>query len=489
MMKKLLGLTALFALTALPLIANTPATVPGDLLSPAPEIIKDTHQRITDVISATGEATHYEYFEDDERSLMKAITFPDGRREEFSRTAALFAHGVMLPFTQGLPLPDHDLCVTQNRVGFQGYFYSCSTKTYMTPAGRPYDPETGRFQTQDSYQGDVNNPPSLHRYNYGYQNPTRYSDPSGHCPAGCDPMSGAPPDVVEQVNAAQRELAAHAIQATGQLAVKIVDTAQAEAEKRYQRGQAVVIDEAADLLRNVEGKNPGPVRVGVEWVTGWGPTDRQFGPGDYMTTELQRTSALESAREQVRHQIELAKNGFVGPPAPIDAARRLREEPRLPFIEGFAKDLAGTNMTRAFLGSHYAEGVITNIDLTNNEATLEYHAENRSTGTSALRFPPDLGYQEDRPSVQRLVGTLGIAAVNAPVDFVSNLAHGQGVGASYNAAATNFKNFVAPVNPRGDWLPHTVLSDDPFGVRGVYFGGRAPMGTVTQTFDWKETVK
>ena len=43
-----------------------------------------------------------------------------------------------------------------------------------------YDPATGRFQTKDSWQGDYNRPLSLNRWNYGYGNPVKYIDPTGH---------------------------------------------------------------------------------------------------------------------------------------------------------------------------------------------------------------------------------------------------------------------------------------------------------------------
>ena len=45
---------------------------------------------------------------------------------------------------------------------------------------RFYDPEVGRFISQDSFLGQVDKPPSLHRYFYGNANPTRYVDPTGH---------------------------------------------------------------------------------------------------------------------------------------------------------------------------------------------------------------------------------------------------------------------------------------------------------------------
>ncbi len=45
---------------------------------------------------------------------------------------------------------------------------------------RYYDPEVGRFITQDTYLGDENEPPSLNRYLYAYSNPTVFIDPTGN---------------------------------------------------------------------------------------------------------------------------------------------------------------------------------------------------------------------------------------------------------------------------------------------------------------------
>ena len=45
---------------------------------------------------------------------------------------------------------------------------------------RFYDPDTARFINQDSYLGENGTPPSLHRYLYGYGNPTSYIDRDGH---------------------------------------------------------------------------------------------------------------------------------------------------------------------------------------------------------------------------------------------------------------------------------------------------------------------
>jgi RHS repeat-associated protein len=60
-----------------------------------------------------------------------------------------------------------------------GQPYSSVTGLYYFGA-RYYDPTIGRFITEDSYEGDDNDPMTLNRYIYGRDNPERYSDPNGH---------------------------------------------------------------------------------------------------------------------------------------------------------------------------------------------------------------------------------------------------------------------------------------------------------------------
>jgi len=47
---------------------------------------------------------------------------------------------------------------------------------------RFYRPGTGRFLSQDPWEGDVKNPASLNPYIYGYGNPGSFIDPDGRCP-------------------------------------------------------------------------------------------------------------------------------------------------------------------------------------------------------------------------------------------------------------------------------------------------------------------
>jgi RHS repeat-associated protein len=76
-----------------------------------------------------------------------------------------------------------ELSVSANRFGFTGHEWDAETKLYYAKA-RYFDPQLGRFLTQDSYLGEIDDPPSLHRYFYANANPLRYVDPTGHTAEG-----------------------------------------------------------------------------------------------------------------------------------------------------------------------------------------------------------------------------------------------------------------------------------------------------------------
>ena len=68
---------------------------------------------------------------------------------------------------------------SKNRFAFTGYVFDRETELYFAKA-RFYDPTVGRFTSQDSFLGDIDRPPSLHRYFYGHARPTVMIDPTGH---------------------------------------------------------------------------------------------------------------------------------------------------------------------------------------------------------------------------------------------------------------------------------------------------------------------
>ena len=70
-----------------------------------------------------------------------------------------------------------------NRQVFTGQEHDENTGLIYFGA-RYYDPDTGRFITQDPYLGEPGTPPSLHRYLYAYANPTIYVDLYGYFNTG-----------------------------------------------------------------------------------------------------------------------------------------------------------------------------------------------------------------------------------------------------------------------------------------------------------------
>jgi RHS repeat-associated protein len=71
---------------------------------------------------------------------------------------------------------------SDNPMRYTGHYFDKETGLDYFGA-RYYDSPIGEFITQDSYLGDVNTPPSLHRYVYAYDNPLRYVDRIGHAPS------------------------------------------------------------------------------------------------------------------------------------------------------------------------------------------------------------------------------------------------------------------------------------------------------------------
>ena len=67
----------------------------------------------------------------------------------------------------------------KNEVSYTGGIYDQSTGLYYLNA-RYYNPEDGRFMTEDSYRGEIMKPEIGHLYVYCANNPVNYVDPSGH---------------------------------------------------------------------------------------------------------------------------------------------------------------------------------------------------------------------------------------------------------------------------------------------------------------------
>ena len=67
----------------------------------------------------------------------------------------------------------------KNEICYAGGIYDQSTGLYYLNA-RYYNPEDGRFLTEDTYHGENEKPDTQHLYLYCANNPVNYVDPSGH---------------------------------------------------------------------------------------------------------------------------------------------------------------------------------------------------------------------------------------------------------------------------------------------------------------------
>nr|WP_285860591.1 MULTISPECIES: RHS repeat-associated core domain-containing protein [Paenibacillus] len=63
---------------------------------------------------------------------------------------------------------------------YTGYPYEDNGLYYAQ--ARYYNPEAGRFISEDTYEGNILNPLSQNLYTYTQNNPMGYVDPSGHNP-------------------------------------------------------------------------------------------------------------------------------------------------------------------------------------------------------------------------------------------------------------------------------------------------------------------
>lgn len=64
-------------------------------------------------------------------------------------------------------------------IRYAGEYLDNETGLYYLRA-RYYDPNIGRFISEDSYWGEDSNPLNLNLYTYCYNNPIRFIDPTGH---------------------------------------------------------------------------------------------------------------------------------------------------------------------------------------------------------------------------------------------------------------------------------------------------------------------
>ncbi|MFE1630924.1 RHS repeat-associated core domain-containing protein [Brevibacillus reuszeri] len=112
---------------------------------------------------STGKSGYYHY-----NSHGDVVAISDGTGQELN-SYAYDTWGNVISKTEGM----------SNPYQYSGEPYDEKTGFYYLRA-RYYDPKVGRFISEDTYKGAVDNPLSLNRYAYVSNNPLRFVDPSGH---------------------------------------------------------------------------------------------------------------------------------------------------------------------------------------------------------------------------------------------------------------------------------------------------------------------
>ena len=182
---------------------------------------------------------------------------------------------------------------------------------------RFYDPDTGKFLSEDAWAGDQLIAPSLHKYLYAYQNPTVWIDPTGHAPvdnkfvddAGRTYYGHDAPSLKEQ---AKKRRAQEAL-ASEQAALK---EQQAQAAAREQAIRQKNLEQVSDKQRQAAAKQEAINREIVER----NKDTRQF------NKEFANSEELPLSKWQVRKKETIVTESERGVTPQVDNSEFLRRE-------------------------------------------------------------------------------------------------------------------------------------------------------------------
>ena len=136
----------------------------------------DTNRNQTDIKNTkTGEDQTYVY--DAENRLSQVSMTKDGK-------TAVIQQNIYNGEGQRIQKIDGETMIqgydqAKNEICYAGGIYDQSTGLYYLNA-RYYNPEDGRFLTEDTCHGENEKPDTQHLYLYCANNPVNYVDPSGH---------------------------------------------------------------------------------------------------------------------------------------------------------------------------------------------------------------------------------------------------------------------------------------------------------------------
>jgi RHS repeat-associated protein len=229
--------------------------------------------------------------------------------------------------------------ITQTDFSFTGQ-RSISMLSIMDYNARMYDPAIGRFIQPDSIVPQPSSPQAWNRYAYANNNPSRFTDPSGH--KAC--------------------------------------------ERQDENGNCVSDGTPSS---HPGGDSATPPDVGVEWLTGRGPRHHEFLEGDPFTELLQKHEHIEEVRETIAQKVSA---GNYSPDAMDYDLGGLQGVPK--YFRDYSTLLTfgeTGNLAVTFLGSYNLDYSIKEVNRQTSTAQVLFHIEN-STNLASLLHLPVLGY-------------------------------------------------------------------------------------------------
>ena len=174
------------------------------------------------------------------------------------------------------------------KLGYTGHQYDPETGLVYARA-RYYDPEIGIFISRDTYEGELEDGPSLHRYAYAWSNPLRYWDSTGLCTEGED--EGCEIGVFQSIGAAIESATS--------------DTTYAEARmKRMEANHQAKLEELAEEAEN----GPGAIKRAKEAIGRGVGSAVEWWNGTWVGRKL--NGADDRAREYAREKGAQAFEGL-----------------------------------------------------------------------------------------------------------------------------------------------------------------------------------
>ncbi|MFJ9521038.1 RHS repeat-associated core domain-containing protein [Kitasatospora sp. NPDC101801] len=288
--------------------------------------------------------------------------------------------------------------------------------TGLTTLGaRQYQPSTGRFVSPDLLlAGD--NPQQWNGYAYGDNAPTYLTDPTGLIPDGCgtegacygySPGAGCPGGCGSTANTDWGQSKGLTPTKGGGCRPGYCGVPKAPLTANDKASNARTAKAAAS---NCTGsmpygcikatskvtKKPSAVTVGLQWISGTGPKEIHFGPGDEFTEELRRDHSMDVVRDLIGKGIAKGKQsdklGYNV--LSREGAYRLFEDYTDVVTLGLTAGIkdAGSggrygSATSVFVGSYDISYQVKSVDKRSGVADVEITVTNKTTFNSLVHPP------------------------------------------------------------------------------------------------------